>query len=102
MVGAFFIEQVIGGRAAEFPLRKLLQQRLVIATQFARGCQLDLGANVGVNELPRSGITTLATGFSPWTQFCFVSSPVGTTQSCIVPTGLDLSADSSPRAKARG
>ena len=43
VVGAFFVQKMVAGRGAVFPLGQLLQQRFVVAAQLAAGRQLDLG-----------------------------------------------------------
>ena len=55
-----------------------------------------------VNELPRSGITILATGVSPWNMFTWRASPVRDDTICAAPTGLGLARTRFPRASARG
>ena len=51
VVGALFVEQLIGRRGAVFALGHLLQQRLVVAAQFAGRGQFDFRADVAADEL---------------------------------------------------
>ena len=41
---------MVGGGTGEFPLRQLLQQRLEVASQFARDHQFDLGSHHGFDK----------------------------------------------------
>ena len=59
VVGPFFVEQLIGGGAAELALGELLQLRFVVAAVFARGRHLDFRSQMGLDKEAGRGIATI-------------------------------------------